>query len=194
MNIFVLDENPQLAAIYHNDKHCVKMILETAQILSTAHRVLDAIEVITIEYTPVTFNKNTKKFTGGKKRIKKHYKINSDLEPLLYKVTHINHPCCIWARKTSDNYLWLYQLFSELCKEYTYRYNKIHKCEIKLLNKLNQLPKNIPIGSLTPFAQAINNDKCIREDSVEAYRMFYMIDKRSFCVWKNRETPTWFKK
>jgi hypothetical protein len=39
MNIFVLDNNPRLAAQMHCDKHCVKMILETAQMLSTAHRV-----------------------------------------------------------------------------------------------------------------------------------------------------------
>ena len=38
MNIFVLDKNPKLAAEMHCDKHCVKMILETAQMLSTAHR------------------------------------------------------------------------------------------------------------------------------------------------------------
>ena len=36
MNIFYLDENPQLCAQYHCDKHVVKMILETAQLLSTA--------------------------------------------------------------------------------------------------------------------------------------------------------------
>lgn len=35
MNIFVLDLNPKLAAQYHNDKHCVKMILESAQMLCT---------------------------------------------------------------------------------------------------------------------------------------------------------------
>lgn len=34
MNIFVLDENPRLAAQYHCDKH-MKMILESAQMLST---------------------------------------------------------------------------------------------------------------------------------------------------------------
>lgn len=38
MNIFVLDEDPALAAQAHCDKHCVKMILETAQILCTALR------------------------------------------------------------------------------------------------------------------------------------------------------------
>jgi len=35
MNIFLLDENPELAAKYHCDKHVVKMILEGAQILCT---------------------------------------------------------------------------------------------------------------------------------------------------------------
>ena len=37
MNIFILDESPEKAAKYHCDKHCSKMILETAQILSTIH-------------------------------------------------------------------------------------------------------------------------------------------------------------
>ncbi len=41
MNIFFLDKRPDNAAEMHNDKHCVKMILEYAQLLSTAHRVLD---------------------------------------------------------------------------------------------------------------------------------------------------------
>jgi hypothetical protein len=34
MNIFVLDEDQSQAARYHVDKHVVKMILETAQLLS----------------------------------------------------------------------------------------------------------------------------------------------------------------
>ena len=37
MNIFVLDYNPQIAAEYHCDKHVVKMILESAQILCAVH-------------------------------------------------------------------------------------------------------------------------------------------------------------
>lgn len=36
MNIFYLDENPQQCARYHCDKHVVKMITETAQLLSSA--------------------------------------------------------------------------------------------------------------------------------------------------------------
>ena len=41
MNCFYLSNCPQEAAESHNDKHCVKMILESAQMLSTAHRELD---------------------------------------------------------------------------------------------------------------------------------------------------------
>jgi hypothetical protein len=39
MNIFVLDLDPYKAAEYHCDAHCVKMILESAQMLSTACRL-----------------------------------------------------------------------------------------------------------------------------------------------------------
>lgn len=41
MNIFVLDKDPVLAAQMQCDKHVVKMIVESAQMLSTAHRLLD---------------------------------------------------------------------------------------------------------------------------------------------------------
>jgi len=41
MNIFILDKDPILAAQMQCDKHVVKMILESAQLLSTAHHVLD---------------------------------------------------------------------------------------------------------------------------------------------------------
>ena len=41
MNIFVLSVIPREAAKYHCDKHVVKMILETAQLLYCAHWVLD---------------------------------------------------------------------------------------------------------------------------------------------------------
>ena len=40
MNIFYLDEDPKLAAIYQYNKHVVKMILESAQMLCTAHHVI----------------------------------------------------------------------------------------------------------------------------------------------------------
>ena len=44
MNIFYLNKSFRQTAKDHCDKHVVKMILETAQLLSTAHRVLDGDE------------------------------------------------------------------------------------------------------------------------------------------------------
>lgn len=37
MNIFFLDQDPEKAARYQCNKHIVKMVLESAQLLSTAH-------------------------------------------------------------------------------------------------------------------------------------------------------------
>lgn len=45
MNIFSTSECPVQSAIEHNDRHCVKMILECAQLLSTAHFELDGVQV-----------------------------------------------------------------------------------------------------------------------------------------------------
>lgn len=41
MNIFYLDSDPKTCSEFHVDKHCVKMILEYAQLLSSAHHILD---------------------------------------------------------------------------------------------------------------------------------------------------------
>lgn len=40
MNVFYLDEDPAVCAQFHCDRHVIKMILESAQLLSAAHHVL----------------------------------------------------------------------------------------------------------------------------------------------------------
>ena len=44
MNIFYLNKDPKIAAMEHKDKHCLKMILHYAQMLSTDLRELDGEE------------------------------------------------------------------------------------------------------------------------------------------------------
>ena len=39
MNVFVLDHDPVLCARAHIDTHCVKMVIELAQLLSAAHHI-----------------------------------------------------------------------------------------------------------------------------------------------------------
>lgn len=50
MNIFYLSNDPNKAATYMYNKHVVKMILETAQLLCTAHHELGS--NIEIPYKP----------------------------------------------------------------------------------------------------------------------------------------------
>ncbi len=128
MNIFVLDENPQVAAKMHNDKHVVKMILESAQLLCGVHHMTDPLtDPLTTEQVP-------------------------------YKLSHKNHPCSIWARQCIENYIWLCDLGLSLCEEYTYRYGKRHKSqdviEWCLINKPN-LREN---GDITSFALAMPDE------------------------------------
>lgn len=42
MNIFILDLDTKKCAIYHNNAHCIKMILESAQLLCGVHWVLES--------------------------------------------------------------------------------------------------------------------------------------------------------
>jgi hypothetical protein len=46
MNIFYLDDSPYVSATAMTDKHVVKMIVESAQLLSTAHHILDGASAI----------------------------------------------------------------------------------------------------------------------------------------------------
>jgi hypothetical protein len=62
MNIFYISKDPKQAAQWMVDKHVVKMILESAQLLSTAHRVLDGTEeIITPEFDPYATKQPRKK-------------------------------------------------------------------------------------------------------------------------------------
>lgn len=179
MNIFALSSNPAESARMMCDKHVVKMIIETAQLLSTTHRVLDGHPYI--EKT-------------GKRSIKRwnHPFDQKFPDCPLYKATHINHPSTVWARQTNNNYNWLYCHFVALCKEYTHRYGKIHSTEKKLLDILSCLPHNIDVGPLMPIPQAMPN-QYKQASTVEAYRAYYRGEKAKFAKWTNRDIPQWWK-
>lgn len=178
MNIFYLDEDPQLAAKMHVDKHVVKMILESAQLLSTAHRYLDG-ELYH------QLSKNNRRL--------KRWKLKDGREDILYKATHINLPCGIWVRENSSNYAWLYSLFGFLADEYTYRYGKTHLTDTKLRVVLASHPINIPSGEMTEPALAMP-DYCKLDNPVSSYRNYYIKEKSSMFAWTKREIPFWVEK
>ena len=175
MNIFYLDHNPQICAQYHVDKHVVKMILEYAQLLSTAHRVLDGQAV-------------TEKNAIGHKLVR--YYLNDDRDAILYKSTHINHPSAIWVRQSRENYLWLYSLFAAVIDEYHYRYNKPHASE-KLLPILAIPPQKIPDKPFTQPTPAMDQNFIISTDSIINYQNYYRLGKAELIAYKNRSIPEW---
>ena len=75
MNIFYLHKDPEISAKMHCDKHVVKMIIEYAQLMSTAHRILDGDE----------YEGKTK--IGRRIRRWKHP--NKNIENTIYKASHI---------------------------------------------------------------------------------------------------------
>lgn len=177
MNIFILDTDPKLAAVYHGNRHVLSQIKEICQMMSTAHRLLDGEQY-------VGFSKSGRKA--------KRWKLNdSTSDSIVYSATHINHPCAVWVRQSKENYTFAHNLLVALCSEYTYRYGKIHKTfRTELGNILKAVPKNIKSVGLTPFAQAMP-DEYRHADVVTAYRAYYKHGKSHLHNWKNREVPDW---
>lgn len=110
----------------------------------------------------------------------------SDLAP--YKLTHANHPCCKWARTSLSNWKWLRSLALSLCKEYTYRYGKIHKCE-KILN--NMKTPNLTDRGFTEIICVMDDIYIIGTDAIENYRNLYRHGKKHLIGYKKREPPEW---
>jgi len=183
MNIFFLSSNPIECAEMHNDKHCVKMVLEYAQLLSTAHRIINGVpdRIVSI--------------TGRKKTV---YRLPDSRDGILYSATHANHPSAIWVRQSRDNYAWLWSLLRALCKEYTYRYGKVHKVEREgLLEELRFVPCGIPEHpKFTEPTPAMPDDVKIKGDSIASYRNYYQKNKKHLANWSgkinSRPVPYWF--
>lgn len=207
MNIFVLHEHPKTCAQMHLDKHVVKMIIEYAQLLSTAHRLRDGtmVEVKGLYCKPKMFWLLSGESVEEKEIITEHVDEESGeimnlvthklviVNQKCYSLSHQNHPCAIWARETDSNYNWLFRLFQETAAEYTHRYGKIHKTWTDLGTFLSQAPRNIPAGDRTEFALAMNDECRVPNDPITSYRNYYLGPKAAFARWTNRSTPDWFK-
>ena len=151
-----LHETPSTCAQQHVDKHVVKMILEYAQLLSTAHRVLDGVESVGLSKT-------------GRKQ--KRYVLSDERDSNLYNATHLNHPSAKWTRHSACNYRWLFKLWIELMREYNYRYGKIHAC-MRLVKYLKTSPKNLASKRFTEPTPAMPDDYKVHNDSIQSYKNY----------------------
>ena len=146
MNIFVTDLSPVQSAINLDNRRLVKMVLESAQLLSTTLTVL-----------------------------------GDDKAP--YRVSHLNHPCSVWARSSRGNYQWLFDHFVALSFVYTQRYRKQHKCS-EFISLFGDTTAQFPNEPLLPFVNcSLFKDET---DVVQAYR------KTMEAKWRDdKRPPAW---
>lgn len=158
--------DPRRAAEWHCDKHVVKMLLESTQLLWTAWTVLAA-------------------EAAGR--------LDDPAAPTPYKPTHKNHPCAVWARQSSANYDWLCALAAALIDEYHFRYggHKIHACERHVAWLSNNRPPALPTGPLTWPALAMPPEYKISANPTACYRAYYLGAKRDLLKYTNRPVPIW---
>ena len=166
------------------DKHVVKMILESAQLLSTAHRVLDGQMSVRERLVPGTLEK-------PKYRKHKVWTLPDARDSVMYQATHMNHPSAVWCRTSIENYSWLVEHFYALMNEYIHRYGKVHKCNGEIAYMLQSPPKNLDKWNWTPMPSCMDKEYIISEDSCTNYRNYYMIGKSKLHKWTKRPQPEW---
>lgn len=169
MNIFATDNCPVQSAINLDDKRVVKMILETAQMLSfVAWSLLPETDKIL------------------KDRVSGMYKAR--------RVSFAKHPCTLWAAQSRSNTEWLLDHGLAMCLIYTKIYHKKHKSEKVLRQFASFLPMMEDKG-LTPFANC-TEDKVSGLPIITKYQQFMVLKwtKRDGRppVWRKRKPPVWF--
>jgi len=165
MNIFALSRSPRQSAMYHGDKHVIKMLLETCQMLYSAQW-----------------------FTGSS-LLKAPLAKNGQRG---YKSAHMNHPCTKWVRETRENYIWTARLALALADEYEYRWpGRVHSCKEHALWLRENIPP-LPLHPSTPFAVAMDDEFKVAGKPIASYRKYYIYSKavRGLAVYTRREIPS----
>lgn len=172
MNIFYIDKDPIQAAQWMVDSHVIKMILESAQLLSTAHRVLDGAPY-------KTHSKNGRLITKY-----------DHLDDRLYQATHVNHPSAVWVRQSRHHYEWLSKHFAALLDEYFVRFGKQHACS--KMHFLYNHPEKIPYyPEFVEPPSAMPDIYKISASAVLNYRQYYKCGKSHLHKWTKRSPPDW---
>lgn len=196
MNIFVLHPNPKKAARWHADKHVIKMLLESVQMLYTAHwvsaypfllKVRAAIHVSQVQKQlplPPAF-----RFGPSKAPFQKKDPLNRGYRPV-----HLHHPCTAWVRASNANYKWLCRLALALAQEHRHRWpsSQPHSCEAHAQWLSTHVP-SLPTSPLTHFAVAMPVETK-RSNPIASYRAFYKGSKTERGITKsytNRHPPHW---
>jgi len=95
-----------------------------------------------------------------------------------------NYPDVKWASESEENYLWLYFLYKNLCKEYTFRFKRIHKTE-SMMNSLRYPPDVMKSNGCVTFSISVQ-DKYNNGNFLDSCRNYYVSEKIKNNFWTNR--------
>lgn len=190
MNIFYLDEDPARCARFLVDKHVVKMPLESCQMLSTAHRLLDG----RVEVREIPGSKRTKRFyvlPGERVTLDAAGRLTIENQ-VCYYPTHVNHPSTVWTMASRENYERHVLMLQAMLDEYSSRYCRVYKSAETVLPFLRSPPSNLSTGTSTEPTPAMPDCYKVPGDSIQSYRNYYAGSKWRFAKWKHGEVPPWF--
>jgi hypothetical protein len=194
MNIFALSLDPKVAAQGHGDKHVVKMILETCQMLYTAHWIAAYPELLA-HRAPVRLAAAHKLLTVPTGMLTAPLRLSTP-EPG-YRPVHTHHPCTIWVRASVENYMWAADLALAIAEEYEYRWpGRTHACKAHAeWLKANPPMPSLPEGRLMPFALAMPDEYKVA-DPVVSYINFYKGSKqdRGLTTYTRRPPPAFLER
>ena len=167
MNIFFLSLVPKEIAHMSCDQHVVKIQLEICQMLYTAWYFSNEEDFV---HTLAPFTKD------GSCRG--------------YKPAHKKHPMTMWIASSLKKYKYACKIGIALTLEYTRRYGKVHTCARHLLWLYQNHPSHFEERkSETAYYSQEGIPECMpehfrRPSIVEAYQLYYMVDKMHFARYK----------
>jgi hypothetical protein len=167
MNIFFLSLIPEEIAEMSCDQHVVKIQLEITQMLYMAWHFAQQQDYVA-QNAPWT--------KDGSRRG--------------YRPAHPKHPMTMWVASSLENYMYACKIGIALTLEYTRRYGKIHTCAEHLMWLWDHRP--------TTFEERCSEKahyskegipECMpeqywSENIVDAYQMYYMMEKMRFARYK----------
>ena len=171
MNIFFLDENPQKAAQSLCDKHVVKMVLETAQMCSTAVQQSFELDPLPSTYKPAYVNHPMTLWVGAKWD-NMNWALNHGMAiakeyTLRYGRTHKSQKV---LEDIAEHY------FPVLDWPHAFRISSPPLCMPDVIKNKGWRGEHLQVRF------------------VDAYRLYYNKYKRHFAKYTKRERPEWLKK
>jgi len=174
MNIFFLSLVPKEIAHMSCDQHVVKIQLEICQMLYTAW-----------------YFSNEEDFVHALAPFTKDGSCRG------YKPAHKKHPMTMWIASSLKNYKYACKIGIALTLEYTRRYGKVHTCARHLLWLYQNHPSHFEERkSETAYYSQEGIPECMpehfrRPSIVEAYQLYYMVDKMHFARYKIPANTKW---